>query len=336
MEDRDPDEAVAATHMVTGSDVNYGALTHDLLGYLQRLEGFSAHFSQRVVDIKREADGSWRLEAKDETTGQTRSVASKFVFLGAGGGALPLLQNSGIPEGHGFAGFPVSGIWLRCDDPAVCDRHTAKVYGMAAHGSPPMSVPHLDTRIVDGKRSLLFGPYAGFSTKFLKHGSLMDLFLSVRPDNILPLMAVGRDNMDLTEYLVEQVMQTPGHRFAALRDFYPTASEADWRLEVAGQRVQIIKKDAKHTGVLEFGTEIVSAADHSLVALLGASPGASTAVSIMVRVLETCFQKQLTNQGWAAKLKGMIPSYGESLIENAELCKRVRADTAAVLKLHNV
>jgi malate dehydrogenase (quinone) len=207
---------------------------------------------------------------------------------------------------------------------------------MAAHGSPPMSVPHLDTRIVDGKRSLLFGPYAGFSTKFLKHGSLMDLFLSVRPDNILPLMAVGRDNMDLTEYLVEQVMQTPGHRFAALRDFYPTASEADWRLEVAGQRVQIIKKDAKHTGVLEFGTEIVSAADHSLVALLGASPGASTAVSIMVRVLETCFQEQLTNQGWAAKLKSMIPSYGESLIENAELCKRVRADTAAVLKLHNV
>jgi len=336
MESRDPDEAVAATHMVTGADVNYGALTHDLLGYLQGLEGFSAHFSQRVVDIKREADGSWRIEAKDEATGHTRSVSSKFVFLGAGGGALPLLQNSGIPEGHGFAGFPVSGIWLRCDDPAVCDRHTAKVYGMAAHGSPPMSVPHLHTRIVDGKRSLLFGPYAGFSTKFLKHGSLMDLFLSVRPDNILPLMAVGRDNMDLTEYLVEQVMQTPAHRFAALRDFYPTASEADWRLEVAGQRVQIIKKDAKHTGVLEFGTEIVSAADHSLVALLGASPGASTAVWIMVRVLETCFQEQLTNQGWAAKLKGMIPSYGESLIENADLCRRVRADTAAVLKLHNV
>jgi malate dehydrogenase (quinone) len=336
MEGRDPGAAVAATHMVTGSDVNYGALTHNLLAYLQSLEGFSAHFSERVVDIKRAADGSWRLEAKDETTGQKRSVASKFVFLGAGGGALPLLQNSGIPEGDGFAGFPVSGIWLRCDDPAVCDRHAAKVYGMAAHGSPPMSVPHLDTRIVDGKRSLLFGPYAGFSTKFLKHGSLMDLFLSIRPGNILPLMAVGRDNMDLTEYLVEQVMQTPEHRFAALRDFYPTVKETDWRLEVAGQRVQIIKKDAKHTGVLEFGTEIVSAADHSLVALLGASPGASTAVWIMVRVLETCFGEQLKNQGWAAKLKNMIPSYGDSLIENADLCRRVRADTAAVLKLQNV
>ena len=336
MEGRDPAEVVAATHMVTGSDVNYGALTHNLLAYLRGLDGFSAHFSQRVVDVKRQPDGSWRLESVDEATGQVRTVASRFVFLGAGGGALPLLQNSGIPEGEGYAGFPVSGIWLRCDDPAVCDRHTAKVYGMAAHGSPPMSVPHLDTRIIDGKRSVLFGPYAGFSTKFLKHGSLMDLFLSVRPGNILPLMAVGRDNMDLTEYLVEQVMQSPSHRFAALRDFYPNLNEADWRLEVAGQRVQIIKKDEKHTGVLEFGTEIVSAADHSLVALLGASPGASTAVAIMVKVLETCFQDQLKNQGWAAKLKGMIPSYRDSLIENAELCRKVRADTAAVLKLHNV
>jgi malate dehydrogenase (quinone) len=336
MEGRDPAEVVAATHMVTGADVNYGALTHDLLGYLQRLEGFSIRFSQRVVNIERQANGSWRLDAEDETTGQVRSIATKFVFLGAGGGALPLLQNSGIPEGDGYAGFPVSGIWRRCDDPAVCERHAAKVYGMAAHGSPPMSVPHLDTRIIDGKRSLLFGPYAGFSTKFLKHGSLMDLFLSVRPDNILPLMAVGRDNMDLTEYLVEQVFQTPSHRFAALRDFYPAMNEADWHLAVAGQRVQIIKKDAKHTGVLEFGTEIVSAADHSLVALLGASPGASTAVWIMVRVLETCFQHALENDGWAAKLKQMIPSYGESLIENAELCRKVRADTAAVLHLHNV
>jgi malate dehydrogenase (quinone) len=336
MEGRDPGDAVAATHMVTGSDVNYGALTSNLLAYLKTLEGFSIQFSQRVVNIKRETNGSWRLDAEDESTGQVRSIATKFVFLGAGGGALPLLQASGIPEGHGFAGFPVSGIWLRCDNPAVAEQHTAKVYGMAAHGSPPMSVPHLDTRIIDGKRSLLFGPYAGFSTKFLKHGSLLDLFMSVRPGNILPLMAVGRDNMDLTEYLVEQVFQTPAHRFAALRDFYPTMNEADWTLDVAGQRVQIIKKDEKHTGILEFGTEIVSAADHSLVALLGASPGASTAVWIMVKVLETCFADAIKNQGWGAKLKQMIPSYGESLIENAALCKKVRADTAAVLHLNNV
>jgi malate dehydrogenase (quinone) len=336
MEGRDPGEAIAATHMVTGSDVNYGALTSNLLAYLKTLEGFSIQFSQRVVNIKRATGGLWRLDAEDETTGQVRSILTKFVFLGAGGGALPLLQESGIPEGHGFAGFPVSGIWLRCDNPAVTERHTAKVYGMAAHGSPPMSVPHLDTRIVDGKRSLLFGPYAGFSSKFLKHGSLLDLFMSVRPDNILPLMAVGRDNMDLTEYLVEQVFQTPSHRFAALRDFYPTMKEADWQIDVAGQRVQIIKKDQKHTGILEFGTEIVAAADHSLVALLGASPGASTAVWIMVKVLETCFPQAIRNEGWGAKLKQMIPSYGASLIENAELCRKVRADTAAVLHLHNV
>jgi malate dehydrogenase (quinone) len=335
MAGRDPKQPVAATRIVNGADVNYGALTKNLLDHLRKQDRFSVHFSEMVTGLHRLPGGGWRVEVKNETTGAKRSIDTHYVFLGAGGAALTLLQKSGIPEADGFAGFPVSGIWLRCEKPEVVDRHTAKVYGMAAAGSPPMSVPHLDTRIIDGKRWLLFGPYAGFSTKFLKHGSLFDLPMSLRPDNILPLLAVARDNFPLEEYLVGQVLQSSGHRYKALREFYPEMKEADWQLSVAGQRVQIIKKDRARTGTLEFGTEIVASADSSIVALLGASPGASTAAWIMVHMLENCFHKELVGH-WVPKLTEMIPSYGQDLKQDAALLKRVRAETAEVLRLQNV
>src|SRR3984893_10439100 len=336
MEGRTNDEPVAATRIVTGTDVDCGSLTNHLVDHQDALHGFTVHYLSRVTGISRDEDGRWRIEVDDTRSGDLRSVTTKFVFIGAGGGALPLLQKSGIPEGMGYGGFPVSGIWLRCDDPNVNKRHHAKVYGKAAVGSPPMSVPHLDTRVIGGQHSLLFGPYAGFSSRFLKHGSLLDLFESLRPANIKPLLSVARDNFDLTEYLIGQVLQSERHRLAALDEYYPNAKPEDWKLQVADQRVQTIKPDVKRGGLLEFGTELVGAADHSLVALLGASPGASTAAFIAISVLEKCFAGELTESAWLPRLKQIIPSCGVSLIEDAEFTRRVRAETAQVLKVENI
>ena len=329
IEQRDPAEPIAATRMAIGADVNFGALTRDMFMHLGQQDGVALHFNQEVRDLRQHADSLWQIQVRDQTTGATRDIEARFVFIGAGGGSLPLLLQSGIPEGQGYGGFPVSGIWLRCTDPAIIDRHNAKVYGRAAVGSPPMSVPHLDTRLIEGKRALLFGPYAGFSTKFLKSGSYLDLPLSVRLNNILPMLAAGIDNLPLTKYLIEQVLQSPEGRLAALREFFPAAQMGDWELEFAGQRVQVINRQ----GVLEFGTEVVSAADRSLAARLGASPGASTAVSIMLSLLQRCFPAEMRSEGWQSAVRQLIPSYGHSLADDQQLLEEMRASTGAALGL---
>ena len=336
MENRPSIEPVAATRMITGADVDYGALTHLLVAQLADQAGFSVHYKHQVVDLAREDGGGWRVEVRDTETNEVHATSAKFVFIGAGGASIELLQKSGIPEGHGYGGFPVSGIWLRCDNPEVADRYHAKVYGKAAHGSPPMSVPHLDTRIVGGKRSVLFGPYAGFSSKFLKAGSYADLFESIRPANLIPMLDVAVHGLQLEEYLVGQVVQTPHAKFETLQQFYPLAKREDWKEAVAGQRVQIIKPDGKGGGALEFGTELVAAEDKSIVALLGASPGASTAAYIAIEVLQTCFADKLNDDAWLPRLKEIIPTYGIDLKADADACRKTRADTAPVLGLETV
>ncbi len=335
MEGRDKQQSVAATRMVTGTDVDYGALTHLLVNQLQDQPGFALRYKHTVTGLNRLWDGRWGVTVKDAVTKEKSSVSAKFVFIGAGGGALELLQKSEIPEGHGYGGFPVSGVWLRCDVDDVSARHHAKVYGKAPEGSPPMSVPHLDARMISGKQSLLFGPYAGFSTKFLKHGSYSDLFRSVEPNNVLPMLAVARDDWRLAEYLVGQVLQTGSHQFAMLQQFFPEAQRQDWRDAVAGQRVQIIKPGPHHSGELEFGTELIGSADNSIVALLGASPGASTSAFIAFEVLEKCFADELAG-GWRDRLKTVVPTYGIDLTQDAAACRDIRAKTASVLGLANV
>jgi malate dehydrogenase (quinone) len=333
MQGRDRSEKVAATRIATGTDVDYGALTRNLMGYLKKLDGVSCFYDHAVVNVAREKNGPWRLGIKDRKRGEDKEAFAKFVFLGAGGGTLPLLQKSGIEEIRGYAGFPVSGLWLRCDDPVVSQKHQAKVYGKASVGSPPMSVPHLDTRVVEGKKSILFGPYAGFSPKFLKHGSYLDLFHSIKGNNIHSLWTVAKDNLPLTKYLIKQVLQTAKHRFSTLQEFYPEAKEEDWRLEVAGQRVQVIRPDPKRGAILAFGTELVASTDRSLVGLLGASPGASTAVFIVIDLLEKCFKTQMIETEYLPRLREIIPSYGHCLIEDAALCKKIRIQTADILKI---
>lgn len=331
MQNRQDTLPCAATRIAHGTDVNFGALARYMGQYLQEQAEVEILFDSHVNNLQQQADKSWNVSVQSK--GKTSIVNTKFIFLGAGGGALPLLQKSGIPESHGYAGFPVSGQWLICDKPEIVEQHFAKVYGAAPIGAPPMSVPHLDTRIIDGKKALLFGPFAGFTTKFLKQGSIFDMPFSVRLDNVKPMLSVAKHNMDLTRYLISEVLKSKRDRVNSLREFYPEAKDEDWRIGYAGQRVQIIKKDAKLGGKLEFGTEAIVAKDGSLAALLGASPGASTTVNTIINILERSFPEQVKTTDWQNKLKTMVPSYGQSLIEDATLLKDVRTRTLKTLQL---
>jgi malate dehydrogenase (quinone) len=332
MEGRRLDQPLAATRVARGTDLDFGALTRILFRHLEATGDFALLSGTEVRDLRRDPEGLWCLRLRDLATGETGEMRARFVFLGAGGGALPLLRRSGIPEGRGYAGFPVSGQWLVCSNPDLVARHRAKVYGKASIGAPPMSVPHLDTRVIKGRRALLFGPFAGFSTKFLKAGSYLDLPKSLGPGNLGPMLAAGWHNLDLTRYLIGQVLQSQKHRVETLRDYLPTARGEDWKLAIAGQRVQIIKPDPRQGGKLEFGTEVVASADGTLAALLGASPGASTAASTMVDILLRCFPQART-EAWQDRLRRMIPSFGHDLTRELEILRKVRDRCDQVLGL---
>ncbi|WP_300721770.1 malate dehydrogenase (quinone) [uncultured Helicobacter sp.] len=332
LEGRDDKQHIAVTYMEEGSDVNFGEMVRQFRNKLSQKDGFDVYVNHKVYDLEKEGN-KWRLDVLDKQSGERKQIRAKFVFLGGGGGSFPLLQKSGIPEGKEYGGFPVGGLWLVCKNREIIDKHHAKIYGKASIGDPPMSVPHLDTRIIDGKRELLFGPYAGFNTKFLKRGSLLDFPLSVRPSNFLPMVQAGIDNMPLTIYLIKQILMSNKQRMRKLNVFMPAAELKDWKAMFAGQRVQIIKKDAKGRGSLQFGTEVITSSDGSLAALLGASPGASTVVDIMLQVLERCFGTEMQSNEWKDKLIQMVPSYKRSLEENITHFNECRSQTAQVLQM---
>ncbi|MBX0300969.1 malate:quinone oxidoreductase [Cryobacterium sp. 1639] len=327
---RDPKQKIAATHIASGTDVDFGALTRYLFESLKKRD-VAVHLNQQVTSLKQQDDGSWKIKLLSLVGRYTNTVDAKFVFVGAGGGALPLLQKSGIPEIQGFGGFPISGQFLRTSNPAIVAQHQAKVYGKAAVGAPPMSVPHLDTRVVDGETSLLFGPFAGFSPKFLKRSTWFDLPFSVRPHNLVPMLAVAKNNFGLMKYLIGEVFASRTAKMNALREFMPTAEAKDWELITAGQRVQVMKKDAKLGGILQFGTEVITSADGSIAGLLGASPGASTAAPIMVDLLKRCFPSDYSR--WEPQLREMIPSLGTTLSDDPAAAAASLAATAKTLHL---
>ncbi|WP_347906089.1 malate dehydrogenase (quinone) [Pseudomonas purpurea] len=333
MEGRDPNQKIAATWSPIGTDVNFGEITRQFAGYLQTKPNFSLKLSSEVEDITRNEDGTWRVSYKNLKDGTETQTDAKFVFIGAGGGALHLLQKSGIPEAQEYAGFPVGGSFLVTENPTIAEQHMAKAYGKASVGAPPMSVPHLDTRVLDGKRVILFGPFATFSTKFLKEGSYFDLLTSTTTHNFWPMTKVGIEQYPLVEYLAGQLMLSDEDRMNALKEYFPNAKAEDWRLWQAGQRVQIIKRDEEKGGVLKLGTEIVASQDGSIAGLLGASPGASTAAPIMLSVLEKVFKDKVATPAWQEKLRQIVPSYGTKLNDSPERVYQEWAYTSKVLQL---
>ena len=327
---RSHSDPIAMAWAQGGTDVDFGALARQLIGYTAQ-RGMTTLFGHEVRGLRKESDGSWAVTVVNRRTEEKRKLNAKFVFVGAGGGTVPLLQKSGIREAKGFGGFPVGGAFLRTDRPALTAAHRAKVYTLPSTGAPPMAGTHLDNRVINGKSWLVFGPFAGWSPKFLKQGRMTDLARSVRPNNLAPMVTVGLTQVPLVRYLIGELLQSESQRVQAVREFVPGAVDSDWELDIAGQRVQVIRRARGKGGVLDFATTVLSAADGSIAGLLGASPGASTAVPAMLDVMERCFGDRY--KSWSPKLKEVVPSLGTELSGEPSLFEEVWSWGTKVLKL---
>lgn len=328
MENRPADEVLGATRMEEGTEMNFKALVDHYVRILREQYNTEINYNTDVKNVKKKGN-EWNVTIK--SNGTKKTVLADRVFIGGGGGALPVLQTVNIPEKDNYGGFPIGGQWLVCRNREIIEQHLAKVYSLADVGSPPMSVPHLDTRVIDGKRELLFGPYAVFSTKFLKEGSLFDLFKSVRFNNVGFMLDAFFKNLGLTKYLIKEVLKSKSRKVQDLRKFVIDAKDEDWDLLTAGQRVQIIKKQPKGGGGIQFGTEVVSNEDGTLTSLLGASPGASVAVYVMLDVMKKAFPELL--QQHKSKMDNMIPFWDKDPYTDTEFYKRLRKETSKTLNL---
>lgn len=332
MEGRASDEVVAASRMESGTDVNFGELTRQMMKSISGHDNAEVHYNHEVLDFKRRKNGKWEVKVRNIEDDKIEYHTADYIFIGAGGNAIPLLQKTKIPESRNLGGFPISGAFLMCTDPEVVGRHGAKVYGKEPPNTPPMTVPHLDRRYIQGEQSLLFGPFAAIGPKFLKHGSNTDLFKSINANNMLTMLSAGIKNGPLVKYSIGQVMMDKSDRMKALRKFVPDAKDEDWDLMIAGKRVQVIKDtDEYGKGYIQFGTEVVHSGDNSVVALLGESPGASISVSVALEVFEKNFPEYMDE--WSPKIKEAIPSFGYSLIEDSTLLKEIRKRTSRDLGL---
>ncbi|MEB6198804.1 malate dehydrogenase (quinone) [Mammaliicoccus sciuri] len=333
MQGRNSNEPLAASKINEGTDVNFGELTRKLVENIEKHENAQVHFRHEVVDFKQLSNSKWEVKVRNLETGKVETHVADYIFIGAGGHAIPLLQKTKIPESRHLGGFPISGAFLVCNNPKVVSEHNAKVYGKEPPGTPPMTVPHLDRRYIQGKESLLFGPFAAIGPKFLKNGSNLDLFKSINTSNVVTMLSSGVKNLSLVKYSIQQVLQRKEDRMKELRRFVPDAKDEDWDIHIAGKRVQVIKDTEEHgRGFIQFGTEVVNSEDHTVIALLGESPGASTSVSVALEVIEKNFPQYMDK--WESKIKEIIPSYGESLIEDTALLKKTRKQTAEALELN--
>nr|WP_275068174.1 malate dehydrogenase (quinone) [Mammaliicoccus vitulinus] len=332
MQGRNSNEPLAASKIDEGTDVNFGELTRKLVKNIEQHDNAQVHFRHEVVDFKQLDNSKWEVKVRNLVTGETETHVADYIFIGAGGNAIPLLQKTKIPESKHLGGFPISGAFLVCNNPKVVREHNAKVYGKEPPGTPPMTVPHLDRRYIQGKESLLFGPFAAIGPKFLKNGSNLDLFKSINISNVVTMLSSGVKNLSLVKYSIQQVLQRKEDRMKELRRFVPNAKDEDWDIHIAGKRVQVIKDTEEHgRGFIQFGTEVVNSEDHTVIALLGESPGASTSVSVALEVIEKNFPQYI--ESWEPKIKEIIPSYGESLIEDTQLLQKIRKQTAKELQL---
>jgi malate dehydrogenase (quinone) len=333
---RDPNQPICMTKVSVGTDVDFGTLTKGKIKAFMKLGGDLRLFTE-VTDLKKDKDGRWIVTTKNTSTGRGISCyRAKFVFVGAGGWALLMLQKAGIPQVKGYMALPVTGDWAVCQNPEVVAKHKVKVYAPGAPGAPPMSMPHLDYRTIGGKEMLLFGPFGSITFKFLRYGSVFDALKALKPHNIGPTIGALSRNMGLAVMLLKDVFKTRMGKLADIRHYYPEANPEDWTLIPAGVRAQIIKKDPKTgKGMLQFGTEVVTNDEGTIVGLLGASPGASTCVTIALDTIEKCFKNKPEFARWAPKIKEMIPSWTPEDHSHLtpEVIASIYASTAATLKV---